>query len=199
MTLKIARAIILLLVLLFSFNTAYASSKVVHKKHAKVVKKHKAKKNKKQKGYPREVIRLANKLEKDKKKLGLKYKNKTDLLDTLNKIWIHTRHDKNFNFYKVVSIAIIESKLDSKALNRRDGGKGLTMAMPKYWRKELPWYRNPYDKNQAIKACVAVLNKNKDMYNCSNWEAVRRYNGAGPKTYTYVSKVKRVYNKISDT
>ena len=188
MTLKIARAIILLLLVIIPVSVSANSNKNHENKKYYI---------KKKEGYPTQVIKLADYLEDRKEKYGLKYKNKADLLDTLNKIWINTKDEDCFTYKKVVSIAIVESSLDKNALNRIDKGKGLLMAMPKYWKKELPWYNNPYNKSQSIKAGISILNMLKKRHHCSTWTAIRYYNSTSYKSKVYLKKVQKVYLSLN--
>lgn len=149
--------------------------------------------------YPLPVADLAIRVEALKKKYWLEYKDTNDLLETLNIIWEETRFDKHFTMEHVTAIAIKESKLNHVAHNRRDGGKGLMMAMPRYWRKELPWYNDPYNKRQSIRAGVNVLQIFKSEKNRSTWESTRRYNGSCGKTWKYVADIKRIYKDIRIT
>lgn len=145
------------------------------------------------------VILMANKIESNRdklEKLGLKQKNKKDIIETLNIIREYTKDDEDFTFEQIVSIAIVESGLDRKAKNNTDKGMGLLMVMQKYWRKELPWYNNPYNKNQSIKAGIAALNIIKKREGCSSWEAIRYYNSKNHKSKKYIAKIRKIHNLI---
>lgn len=150
--------------------------------------------------YPKEVVDLKNRIvelkKTDKYRYRLEYKSEEDLLETLNLAYMQTRGEKDFGLYKVTAIMIKESKLNHRAINPVDGGKGLMMAMPKYWKHELPWYKNPYNKKQSICAGVDVLRLIKHGNGCSTWEAIRRYNGTCAKTYKYVADVKSIFKDI---
>lgn len=188
MTLKIARAILLLFLVIIPVSV----NANCNKSHSIKVQNIKQKEE-----YPIQVIKMANFLENRKKEYGLKYKNKSDLLDTLNKIWIHTRKEDSFTYKKIVSIAILESRLDRRAFNNVDYGAGLMMAMPKYWHKELPWYTNPYNKNQSIKASISILNILKKRFHCSTWTAIRYYNSRSYKSKVYLKKVQKIYLSLN--
>ena len=184
MTLKIARAIILLfLAIVIPVSVNANCNKKVHTKQKEY--------------YPIQVIKMADYLEDKKEVYGLRYKNKADLLDTLNKIWVNTKDEDCFTYKKIVSMAILESKLSRTSLNETDKGKGLLMAMPKYWRKELPWYNNPYNKNQSIKASISILKILKKRHKCSTWTAIRYYNSTSYRSKVYLKKVQRIYLSLN--
>jgi predicted nucleic acid-binding Zn-ribbon protein len=189
MTLKIAGAILSLMLILVPINsTANNDTKVKEKNEQLIQQLEELNKN--------PVLDMADKLEANKKELGLKYKNKQDLIETLGIIWKYTKNDDNFTFEQVVSIAIVESGLYQYSLNNEDKGKGIMMAMQKYWKKELPWYTNPYNKNQSVKAGVSILNIIKEREHCSSWQAIRYYNSKSYKSKKYIAKVKRVYSRL---
>jgi soluble lytic murein transglycosylase-like protein len=145
---------------------------------------------------PKAVYNLVNKIEKNKEKLSLEYSDRRDLEDTVYKIWVATKGDKNFNMSLVTSIAICESRLNPNARNRMDGGKGLMQVMHKYWKEEIPWYRNPFDKDESIRAGITVLNIIKSEHKCSNWKAVQLYNGKCYKAKMYQKRVYKVYQTL---
>lgn len=149
------------------------------------------------KQYPDEVIKLADKLEAKKDILHLQYKDKEDLLESVHIIWVETHKDKIFTARHVASLVVVESKFNQYALNRKDGGKGLTQTMKKYWKEELPWYTNPYNKKQSVCAGVSVLRIIKDRKKCNTWEAIRRYNSSSPKSIIYKEKVLSVYKHLA--
>lgn len=185
---KIARAIVIGMLVIISFTNI---------SDAKVIKNKKSAVNKKVNNvYPSQVIDMANMLESRKNELGLMYRDRNDLLDTLNIIWKHTKKQSTFSFRQVVSIAIVESKLDHHALNVTDKGKGLLMVMPKYWRDKLPWYTNPYNKNQSARAGVEALNIIQETYKCSSWTAIRYYNSRSSKSIAYLNRVKRIHSML---
>ena len=140
------------------------------------------------------ALELMEKIKKLESKIMLKYKNDEDLLETCKLICKY--ETTIFDRYHIAAIVVKESKFDSKAWNKRDGGKGLTMTMPKYWKKELPWYTNPWNKEQSVKACVQVLSILHTQHRGKTWEAIRRYNGSAPSTYAYVADAKRIYRQL---
>lgn len=147
--------------------------------------------------YPQDVIKLADKLEKNKKELYLNYRDRADLLETVHIIWAATYGDKIFTARHVASVIAVESKFDQYAHNKKDGGKGLTQTMHKYWKDQLPWYINPYDKKQSVCAGVSVLRIIKAGKACSTWETVRFYNGKAPASIIYKNRVHSVYKRLA--
>jgi len=147
--------------------------------------------------YPPEVIELTNKLEKNKEVLHLEYKDRDDLLDSVHHIWAATYGDKIFTARHVASIIVVESKFDRHAHNRRDGGKGLTQTMQRYWKDQLPWYTDPYNKKQSVCAGVSVLRIIKAGKSCSTWGTVRYYNGKAPASIVYRDRVISVYKRLA--
>lgn len=123
----------------------------------------------------------------------LKFSGVFDLFETC--LLICANENRIFTRYHIAAVLIQESKLDRYAYNRRDGGKGIAMVMKRYWKEELPWYTNEYDKAQSIKACVAVLNILKKQHK-ETWTAIRRYNGGGPATVIYVAKVHKICSQL---
>jgi hypothetical protein len=141
-----------------------------------------------------DAVQLMGKIKRLEANLVLKYKNDKDLFETCKLICKY--ENSTFNRYHIAAIIAKESKFDSRAWNKRDGGKGLTMTMPKYWKKELPWYTNPWDKEQSIKACVQVLSILHTEQQRRTWEAIRKYNGSAPSTHQYVADAKRIYGQL---
>ena len=133
---------------------------------------------------------------KDKKGRQLyrfKYESNNDLYNTC--IIICKNETENFNRFHIASIIIQESKFCHKAVNRTDGGKGLAQVMKRYWGKEFPWYKNEFDKNQSIKACTLVLEKNFSRHN-NVWKAIKHYNGSNEKATQYSKKIQNTYSKL---
>lgn len=143
-----------------------------------------------------EAIKLASKVAKLKDKYYLEYENDADLLETCEIIVQHENVSPNFNKYDVAAIIIKESKFYRKALNKRDGGKGLTMAMPKFWKEELPWYRNPYNKAEAIRACYEILKILHGRYKTKSL-ALKRYNGSTHRSTLYAKDVQRIGKELA--
>lgn len=145
-----------------------------------------------------EAIKLANKViaydltrpEYDR----LQYTDPADLLETCKLAVTH--ESGKFNRYILCAIWIRESRLYRKAYNRRDGGKGIAMVMKRYWKEELPWYNDPYNKGQSTKACVEVLNllyekhKNVPM-------AIKYYNGSCDAAERYSQNVLQISKQLA--
>ncbi len=123
----------------------------------------------------------------------LKFSGVFDLFETC--LLICANENRIFTRYTIAAVLIQESKLDRKAYNRVDGGKGIAQVMRRYWKDDLPWYTNEFDKAQSIKACVAVLSI-LHVQHKTLWTTVRRYNGAGPATVIYVSKVRGISSRL---
>lgn len=123
----------------------------------------------------------------------LKFSGVHDLFETC--LLICANENRIFTRYHIAAVLIQESKLDHRAHNKRDGGKGIAMVMKRSWKEELPWYTDEYDKAQSIKACVTVLNILKQQHK-ETWTAVRRYNGGGPATQVYVAKVHKICSQL---
>ena len=155
--------------------------------------------------YSNEVCQKASKLAqkilklqqlKDKKGrplYELKFSGVFDLFETC--LLICANENRIFTRYHIAAVLIQESKLDRYAWNKRDGGKGIAQVMKRYWKEELPWYTNEYDKAQSIKACVAVLNIFHDEHR-QVWQTIRRYNGKAPSSLVYVAKVNKIYSTL---
>lgn len=144
--------------------------------------------------YSKEVIHLANKVEKLKDKLNLEYESKEDLLDTCNTIVKYAKYSR-FNKWDLTSVSICESRLNPKAFNKSDGGKGL-MQITKphvYWKDELFWYSRPYNKDENIKAAVIILECNLNKKKIVNKKlAFKHYNGSTWRSAIYAEKVLRI-------
>ena len=123
----------------------------------------------------------------------LKFSGVDDLFETC--LLICANENRIFTRYHIAAVLIQESKLDRHAYNKRDGGKGIAQVMKKYWKDELPWYTNEYDKAQSIKACVTVLNIFHEQHK-HVWVAVKRYNGKTQKSTIYSAKVHKICSQL---
>jgi len=135
--------------------------------------------------HPSEVLKLTSKVEKLKEKYHLLYKDQADLIETVTLIVAYA--DKTFTPYDLAPLIGVESKFKRTARSRV-GAKGLTQLMDE-WQKELPYLKDPYNKEQAIRACVEVLHIKKGKG--SKNKAFERYNGAGPKARQYVREIRK--------
>lgn len=143
-----------------------------------------------------EGVKLFYKIKSLKEKYHLEYESEADLLETCHVIVDQETVSPNFNRYDIAAIVIKESRFYRKALNKKDGGKGLTQAMPRYWKEELPWYHHPYDKVQAIRACYTILDLLKGKYKTKAL-ALKRYNGSTHKSTLYARDVQRIKQEIA--
>lgn len=119
--------------------------------------------------------------DKDPIKNKLSYKDDNDLMETCKIICSNS--DENWSKYDLVTFAIGESKLNRKAFNRLDGGKGLYQ-LTGSWYKKLDWVTNPYNKKQNTKAAKWLLNENLKRFK-SKHEAIKRFNGSNVKANNY--------------
>jgi hypothetical protein len=143
-----------------------------------------------------EAIQLANKIEGLKVKYNLCYKDKYDLIETCDYIVRYSKFSK-FDKYDLSAICLKESKFNSKAYNRTDGGKGLFQITNPHvwWKEELFWFNEPYSKDQSTKAAIIILEKNLKKYKTKNM-AIFRYNGKTYKSKMYQRSVMELKQKI---
>lgn len=136
-----------------------------------------------------EAVTLANKILEFGKTYDLQYRDYADLLETCQLIIAHENVSRIYNRWDVAAIIARESRFKRKALSRH-GAKGLTQTMD-VWKKEFPWYTNPYNKSQNIRACYMILDKYHDKYG-SKRAVLRKYNG----TWAYADTVLSIKRKI---
>lgn len=136
--------------------------------------------------HPSEVLKLKSKVEKLKDKYHLLYKDEADLIETLTLVTAYA--DKTFTPYDLAPLIGVESKFKRTARSNV-GAKGLVQLMDE-WQKELPYLKDPYDKQQAIRACVDILHIKKGKNGSKN-KAFERYNGAGPEARKYVREIRK--------
>lgn len=123
----------------------------------------------------------------------LLYKNEEDLIETCKIICKYS--DSTWNEYDLATFAISESKLQKNAVNKLDGGKGLFQLtnIKKYYKKELSWVTNPFNKEQNTKAAIYILNDKLRIHG-SKHEAIKRNNGSGIKANNYRKKFYKTKN-----
>jgi hypothetical protein len=147
--------------------------------------------------YSLEVMTLASKVSALKGKYCLEYKDDADLLDTCSKIVKHCTYEPVFNKWDIASIVIKESKFNHRAYNKREHVAGLMQITKphKYWKNELIWYTNPYDKDQNIKAGLVVL---KTFYNKHKEKklAIKHYNGSTDRSDKYADSIMTIKHDL---
>lgn len=129
------------------------------------------------------------KIDSSKEKYHLEYKNFNDLLETVYLVDKYSKYSK-FTREEVMAIIFKESRFNSRALNKSDGGRGLGQLtnINVWWKDELFWMTDPYDKDQNIKGIFIVLNAFHRQYG-NKQQAIKHYNGSGSKADSYVKDV----------
>lgn len=135
---------------------------------------------------------LALQISKLKDSHHLEYKSMQDLNETT--LLICQNETEIFDKYDIAAIVLKESRFNHRALNKKDGSKGLTQALDS-WRRIIPWYTNPYDKRQSIKAGVYVLHVKYDAHKTKK-KAIIRYNGAGSDAVNYQKQIAKLKSEI---
>lgn len=106
---------------------------------------------------------------------------------------------KDWTKYDLATFTIKEARIDRKALNKKDGGKGLFQitGFNRWWKAEMPWVTNLYSKRQNTKAAIYILEKKKKQYG-SKYEAIKRYNGSNKKANKYRQDIIDIKNKLKN-
>ena len=138
-------------------------------------------------------IKKFEELSPEKNKLS--YKDDKDLIETCKIICKYS--NKIWSEYDLTTFAIKESRLSHKALNRLDGGKGLFQLtkIEKWYKKELNWITNPYDKIQNIKGALIILDNKLEIFG-SKHEAIKRFNGSSNKSNFYRKDFYNIRSKL---
>lgn len=133
-----------------------------------------------------------------KETLHLKYRDFKDLQETCVIVTKFCQYNKDFKKSDILSLIITESKLDQFARNKNDGGVGLGQitGLNKWWKEELFWIKNPYDKHQNIAAIFIVLNCFKKTYGTKHL-AIKHYNGSTAKSERYAKNVEKLSVKLN--
>lgn len=133
-----------------------------------------------------------------KEKLHLEYKSFDDLRETVAIADKFSKYNNTFKLSDVMSIMINESRLNQFAKNKNDGGTGLGQltGIKVWWKNELFWVTNPYDKHQNIASIFIVLDTFKTAYG-SKYQAVKHYNGSKWKSDLYAKKVLALSKSLS--
>lgn len=135
---------------------------------------------------------LALQISKLKQSHSLEYKSIDDLNETT--LLICKMQTPVFDKYDIAAIVMKESRFNHLALNKKDGSKGL-MQVLKQWTKSIPWYKNPYDKHQSIKAGVYVLEQMHAEYKTKN-KAIIHYNGSCDAAVAYQKHIAQLKREI---
>jgi soluble lytic murein transglycosylase-like protein len=147
-------------------------------------------------------MRLYNyvkKIDATKDERHLKHKDFNDLMDTVSIVDKYANYSI-FTTEEVTSLIMRESKFDPKAINKSDGGRGLGQLtnINVWWKKELFWITDPYDKDQNIRGIFIALDC---MYkeHGSKYQAIKHYNGSTKKSDYYardVIKTSKLFGKV---
>lgn len=127
----------------------------------------------------------------------LKHSSFNDLLETIDIAKQEFADDPVFTLNDVTAIMIKEAKLDQYALNRSDGGKGLGQltGIKKWWKEELAFITDPFDKRQNIKGIRICLNSFYTQYG-DKYSAIKHYNGSTSKSDLYAKSVLRMSKEL---
>lgn len=128
----------------------------------------------------------------------LEHKNFNDLLETIEIAKQEFANDPVFTLNDVTAIMIKEAKLNQYAVNKNDGGKGLGQltTINKWWKHELSFITNVYDKRQNIKGIRICLNTFYKQHG-SKYKAIKHYNGSTYKSDIYAKNVLSVSKELS--
>jgi membrane-bound lytic murein transglycosylase MltF len=146
-----------------------------------------------------ELYNYVKRIDSVKEKRYLEHKDFNDLFETVSIIDKYSRYS-NFTTEEVVSIVMKESKFNPKARNKTDGGKGLGQLtnINVWWKKELFWMTNLYDKEQNIKGIFIILEANLKERK-KKILAIKAYNGTTYKSTLYaqdVTKTSKIFGKV---
>jgi hypothetical protein len=143
------------------------------------------------------LYHVAKKIEINGAKYHLEYKDFPDLVETCSIVDKYSKFDKVFTKEDVLSIILRESRFNKDAHNRNDGGAGLGQltGIKIWWKNELFWLKNPYDKDQNIKGMFVVLNSFHRQYG-NKYQALKHYNGSTKKSDRYAKDVLKIRKDI---
>ena len=143
------------------------------------------------------VYSTAKKIEINATKYHLEYEDMPDLIETCSIVDKYSRFDNVFTKEDVLSMILKESRFNKNAHNRNDGGAGLGQltGLKLWWKEELFWLKDPYNKEQNIKGMFIALNS---MYKThgSKYKAIKHYNGSTKKSDLYAQDVLRIRKDI---
>lgn len=143
-------------------------------------------------GIVEESKALALQISKLRQSHDLEYKDINDLNETA--LIICQNATDKFDKYDIAAIVLKESRYNHMALNKKDGSKGLMQVLA-FWRKSIPWYEDPYNKHQSIKAGVYVLHAMYSKHKEKN-KAIVHYNGSSKAAYEYQKHIAKLKNEI---
>ena len=144
------------------------------------------------------IHKYAMKIDSNKKKWGLEYRSYRDLLEIISIADKEFSNDTVFSLNDAIAIMIKESRLNHRAINKNDGGKGLgQITQVSNWHPYLlPWYTDPFNKTQNIKAIRKCLNFKYQTYK-TKYLAIKRYNGSTKKSDIYARHVLQISQVLS--
>lgn len=132
------------------------------------------------------TLEIAKKIDNKKEKYYLEYENFCDLLETVSIVKKYAYFDTIFTAEDVLTIIHKESKYNRFALNKRKSAIGLCQLdrIHKWYKDELFWVNDLYDKEQNIKAAFIILNDKYKKYK-NKRAAIIAYNGRGKQALRY--------------
>lgn len=148
--------------------------------------------------YGKEATILGTKISKLKNKYNLKYKNEMDLNETCQKIIKHSKYVKDVDKYDIATIFLLESRFNQYAVHPKSGAKGLGQLykINKYYKDELFWVNNIYDKDQNTIGTIIIL-KDKIKTFKTKRNGIKRYNGKDcEESRRYVKQFYKIKNEI---
>ena len=143
------------------------------------------------------VYSTAKQIEKYSEKYHLEYQDMPDLIETCSIVDKYSRYDNIFNKEDVLAIILKESRFKKDAKNLTDGGAGLGQitGLKTWWKDDLFWLKDPYDKDQNIKGIFYVLNSFYKIYG-SKYKAIKHYNGSTARSDNYAKDIFRIRKDI---
>lgn len=145
-----------------------------------------------------ELYNYVKYIDSKKDSLYLEHKDFNDLLDTISIVNEEFASDPVFTLSDVTSLIMKESRFNQYAINKNDGGKGLGQLtnINKWWKHELSFITNVYDKRQNIKGIRICLNTFYKQHG-SKYKAIKHYNGSTYKSDIYAKNVLSVSKELS--
>jgi soluble lytic murein transglycosylase-like protein len=149
--------------------------------------------------YTKAASELAARVARLKDKYWLEYKDTEDLMETCQIIVNYTPYT-HFSKNDVATLIMKESRFNHRAVNRKDGGRGLgQLTRIKEWHKDtLFWMTDPFDKRQNILGILTVLEDNLKRYK-SHRLAITRYNGFHQRADEYAQDFFRKKSILVDS
>lgn len=132
-----------------------------------------------------------------KEELYLKHRSYNDLLETIEIAKEEFASDPVFTLSDVTAIMLKESKFDQYAINKNDGGRGLGQLtnIKGWWKEELAFIDDPFDKRQNIKGIRKCLNSFYSKYG-NKYKAIKHYNGSTFKSDLYAQSVIKMSKEL---